>query len=132
MIQELDLLTVKIFINGRCPLQLNWCISKASSRKFLIVCVNDIIIVEFVHLLNYARALKFDEEPSYERIQKMLRNVLQNDINKSQNIQFTYDWCTKSSSSFTAPRISEKRRVLHDFLENESRHRIKRCIIKHL
>lgn len=75
--------------------------------------------IEFVQLLNYAKGLKFDEQPNYERIQKILRNTLQKEGIKQQD-EIKYDWSSKADHMAQKNQASEKRKALHGFLVNES------------
>jgi len=71
-------------------------------------------------LLNYAKSLKFDEQPNYERIQKILRNTLQKEGIKPQE-DIKYDWSSKVDQIAQQSQASEKRKALHGFLINESK-----------
>lgn len=73
-----------------------------------------------MQMLTYARSLKFEEKPNYEKLQKMLKNVLQNDPNKASQGQTRYDWCNKADTNNLEHQVSEKRKALHNLLEFES------------
>lgn len=67
--------------------------SKAQSNRFLILFL--ILQVEFVQLLSYARSLNFDEDPNYEDIRKVLRNVMYQAAGTKLQSSIAYDWQKK-------------------------------------
>jgi len=70
-----------------------------------------------VQVLNYARNLKYEEKPNYEKIERVLKNVLSKGSGKLTAEQMKYDWTAKNGHNISENQATVKRKALHSLVE---------------